>query len=64
MALRQQRKVGTGPVTAQSPRAGIKQSTSKQKHFAREFCETGVSVHNSTQKAPPKYKPFQTTGGP
>lgn len=64
MVVRRQRKIGTGPVPARSPRAGIKRSTGKQKHFAREFCETGVSVHSSTQKTPPKCKPFQTQGGP
>lgn len=62
--VRQQRKIGTGPVPVRSPRTRIKQSTSKQKHFAREFCEIGVSVHNVIQETPPGCKPFQIKRGP
>lgn len=58
------RRISRGTVPVGTLRKAGKQSSGKQEHFARDFCEIGVSVHSPVQETPSNCEPFWTPRGP
>lgn len=52
------RRISRGTVPVGTLRKAGKQSSGKQEHFARDFCEIGVSVHSPVQETPSNCEPF------